>query len=68
MSQGMEIGKYKVFTKNWVWSCVATTQGARREWWEMSWKGIMGSQPKGLERHSVDPLLNSVPREGDLTG
>lgn len=68
MSQGIETGKYKVFTKNWEWSCVAAAQGSRRERWEMSWKGIVGSQLKGLERHSPEPVLNSVPRKSDLIG
>lgn len=47
---------------------MAAAQGSRRERWEMSWKGIVGSQLKGLERHTPEPVLNSVPRKSDFIG
>ena len=47
---------------------MAAAQGARGERWEMSWKGIVGSQLKGLGRHSEDPVPKSVPRKSDLIG
>lgn len=57
VSQSIETGKYKTFTKDWEWSCVAAAQDARGAGREPSWKGIMESELKGLEKQSVK--LNS---------
>lgn len=49
-----EPGKYRVFTEDLEWSCVATAQHVRRQGRQPTWKGLLGSELRGLERHGAN--------------
>ena len=54
LSQSTETGKYRVFTEDLEWSCVATAQHVRRQGRQLNWKGLLGSELRGLERHGAN--------------